>query len=363
MDIKKLLQNKMFKILLGVIGAIVLLIIVIMIVFAIRGTRVSGYAVLEEKMVAAARAYYKENSDKLPKEVGGKSEVDHTTLTAEGHLKNLQNISPKGSTCTGRVIVKNVNHGYFYQAFLDCGDRYKTTTLANYIKSHESMVSTGEGLYEYLGSYIYRGENPRNYIKLGDRLYQIVQLNDDGTIQIISRAKDERVVWDNRYNETREETDGINDYRLSRIRDSLLDYMNSNTFNDKQRNMLEPYSLCIGKVAREETVSLGMECSDVLEGQVAGILPVSSYTYASLDPACKTVLDGSCQNYNYLEVDYNWWTSTAVADNTYQVYSVGKGAYYTKSVSNAYIREYLRLTENTVYVSGEGTFDKPYIIK
>jgi len=120
MDIKKLLQNKMFKILLGVIGAIVLLIIVIMIVFAIRGTRVSGYAVLEEKMVAAARAYYKENSDKLPKEVGGKSEVDHTTLTAEGHLKNLQNISPKGSTCTGRVIVKNVNHGYFYQAFLDC---------------------------------------------------------------------------------------------------------------------------------------------------------------------------------------------------------------------------------------------------
>lgn len=364
-DIKELMNNKMFKMLAMVVASILVLVIVIMLVLSLRVKRVSGYAALEEKMISAAKDYYGENLDALPKEVGGKVEVDSATLTAGKYMKNITDLSPKGSVCSGKVVVKNVNQGYFYQAFVDCGESYQTTTFSNYIKSHVNTVAVGTGLYENGGNYIYRGESPNNYIKFAGRIYRIVQVNVDGTIQMIATEKSDRVVWDDRYNQEREDTVGINDYRVSRLRDTLLSKVNSKMFSDSDRNMLEPFSICLGKVTEDTEVSLGMECSDTLDGQVIGLLPISSYIYASLDATCKTALDGTCQNYNYLETEYNWWTITGDAANTYKAYVVqmNSSAYNTRTASNAVAREVLRLTENSVYVSGDGTLENPYVIK
>lgn len=364
-DVKKLIENKMFRMLAMVVAAILIVVIVIVVILSFRVKRVSGYTALEEKLISSAKAYYHDHSDQLPKLVGGKAEIDSASLTEGKYMKDIVDLSPKDSVCSGKVIVKNVNQGYFYQAFIDCGDHYRTTSFANYIKGHVNAVAIGTGLYENNGNYIYRGENPNNYIKFAGRLYRIVQINSDGTIQIIATEKTDRVVWDDRYNQERKDSVGINDYRVSRLRDTLLSRVNSNAFSDLDRNMLEPFSICLGKVHEESEVSLGMECGDVLEGQVIGLLPISSYIYASLDASCKTAIDGTCQNYNYLKTDYNWWTITADAANSYKVYvaQMNSSAYTTRAVSTAVAREVLKLTENTVYITGDGSFENPYMIK
>ena len=137
-------------------------------------------------------------------------------------MKDLNNISPKKSVCNGKVVVKNVNSSYFYQAFVNCEEAYRTITLSEYIKSHVNTVSIGSGLYQNNDKLIYRGEDPANYIQFAGRVYQILQVNSDGTIDIIATEKREKSVWDNRYNQDRKRNDGINDYSVSRVRDSLL---------------------------------------------------------------------------------------------------------------------------------------------
>lgn len=363
--LKELWKNKLFRMLALVIIAILAIIIIVVIVLSVRGLRVSSYSALEQKMIASAKNYYQNNLDLLPKEVGGKAEVDASTLATNKYMKDIVNISPRNTTCTGKVVVKNVNKGYFYQAFIDCGDKYKTTTFSDYIKSHVMPVTIGDGLYENAGSYIYRGENPDNYVKFAGRVYRIVQINTDGTIEIISTSKTDRVVWDDRFNQERNNNDGINDYAVSRVRDTLLTHVNSNAFTDMDRSMLEPHSLCTGRVAETALSTPGMECSSTVDGQVIGLLPVSSYVYASLDASCQTPTSGTCQNYNYLGASYSWWTLTADSDNSYKTYMVQleSSARNTRAAASAVAREVLRLTENAVYVSGTGTETDPYVIK
>ena len=129
--------------------------------------------------------------------------------------------------------------------------------------------------------------------------------------------------------------------------------------------MMEPYSLCIGKAGSETEIALGSECSSVLENQVIGLLPISSYIYDSLDATCKAPAHGTCQNYNYLEADFNWWSLSTDVDNTYRVYSImsGSSASVVRASALAVPREVLRLTENSVYVSGDGSAANPFVLK
>lgn len=365
MNIKELMENKLFKMLALVIVITLVVIIVILIITLFTGGRVSNYQQLENKLISAARSYYQDNESLLPSSIGAKSEVSSVTLSEGKYIKSLEKIAPNSSTCSGKVVVKNVNNGYFYQAFLNCGDSYNTTAVSDYIKGHTSVVSTGTGLYENNGNYIYRGETPNNYIKFANRLYRIVKINSDSTMDIIATEKKERVVWDDRYNQERDSGEGINTYSVSRVRDTLLNFVNSEAFTDTDRSMLEPYTLCTGKVNPEAEVPYGSECSETIENQIVGLLPISSYIYASIDPDCKKAGDGTCQNYNYLVIDFNWWTLTADQTTTHRVFNVGSysSAYVTRASLEASPREVLRLTENTVYVSGTGTQADPYIVK
>lgn len=365
MDFNKLFENKLFKILAITIGALIVLILVIVLFASLKGGRVSSYSALENKLIVAARNYYQNNATLLPGEVGGKVDVSDSVLTENGYLKEMEKISPKGSTCSGRVVVKNVNGGYFYQAFVNCGDSYQTTTLSSHIKSHVSTVSNGAGLYSVNGDLIYRGENPNNYIKFAGRLYRIVRVRSNDTLDIIAVDKSVRENWDDRYNAERGFNDGINEYSLSRAREYLLNYVNSEAFTDTERNQMEPHSLCVGKVGKDDVITLDMECSNTLEGQVIGLLPISSYMYASLDATCKTFENGTCANYNYLQEGYNWWSITANSATTYHTLGIQSGGsiYSSRCASKYYLREVLRLTENVSYVSGNGTETDPYIVK
>lgn len=367
-DIKELLSNKMFKMLLIVIMVIILIIVGISVFFAIKGTRVKSYEKLDTIVLNAGKKYYNSNTDLLPKEIGSEATVDATTLASEGYMKNLDNISPKGSVCTAEVKVINVNGNYHYASNLDCGSSYKSSNLTDYILTNEAVVAAGDGLYQDGSDYVYRGEYPNNYIEFSDELYRIVSINEDKSITIINSEREKtsiRSVWDDRYNPDRKYNDGINDYTVSRIKDNLLDYLNGESFTDSDRSMLMYQNLCIGKVG-EENINRNQECSQTFDNQIVGLLPISNYKYASLDINCTGATSASCQNYNYLaKFNANWWTITGGTARTSFAYAIqSSGKPYTSTCSNgAYLREVLRLTNNVMYVSGNGTIESPYVIK
>lgn len=369
-DIKELLSNKMIKTVIIGVMVVILLIIGISVYFSIKGRRINDYAALENVVLNAAERYYKENLDRLPKEIGATSSIDDVTLSTDKYMKEMVNIAPKGVSCRAEAFVKNVNGNYSYYVDLDCGDNYSSQTLSDYILANQQIVTTGAGLYENNGDYVYRGEFVNNYLSFAGRIYQIVSINSDKSITIINSTRDKKLdkpSWDDRYNpDSGYGKNGINDYKVSRIKEFLNDYVDSASFTDNDRSKLMYQSLCIGKVGENDIVSRNMECSETYDNQIIGLLPVSNFDFASLDSECTTVSSRSCQNYNYLsKFDTSWWTLTGSTEKTYRSYAVGynSSAQVSMCSNESYPREVLRLTNLVGYSSGNGTEISPFVIK
>ena len=85
----------------------------------------------------------------------------------------------------------------------------------------------------------------------------------------------------------------------------------------------------------------------------------------SIDPNCKTVVDYSCQNYNYLATSYKWWLITAVKDNTKEAYGIDSSGVAAPTTTSSYMypRIVIMLDSNVLFKNGKGTESNPYKIK
>lgn len=332
------------------------------------------YAEVEKHMKTAAITYLKNNSDELPTENDQSITISDTTLVNSGLMKSVnEQLKAKGYTCTGEVIVTNINGGFRYNPILDCGDRYSSIKLIDYINNNVTIVESGNGLYNLNNELVYRGDKVDNYIKLSNKTYRILKITNNEVYIIYTDLVDELdTIWDNRYNIDRKTTIGINDYTISKIRDNLdALYNGSILLSDNDKLMIGSYDLKIGARDKNETNKTGsVENSKVLEKQYIGLLPVYDFMNASIDKNCNTTIDRSCMNYNYLSrYNFSWWLSTVNSANTYSAYRVsgnsGSGGYIESAATNvtAYLRPVLKLATDVMYVSGDGSSKNPIIIK
>ena len=176
------------------------------------------------------------------------------------------------------------------------------------------------------------------------------------------------MVEKNRYNNEKKSKIGINNYELSRARDYVNNLYKENTlFTDEEKLLISNYNLYIGKRSLNDEDKTGLtEKEKILENQYIGLLPAYDYINASIDPTCKSVNTESCNNYNYLATyDNSWWLLTGVKDNTYEAYKIegGRTLYSSKSSTKARIKPVIALIKDTLYVSGDGSKEKPYKIK
>lgn len=365
---KDLGKKKLLMIAGAIVGIVVLIIIILLIYHAINGSKTS-YTDIENKVLAASKKYYNKNKELLPENDGLEVRIDDVTLTAAGYLKSMSSLTKNlnGASCSAEVVVRNVNGNYRYTPLLNCGEEYSSKTLASYINDNVSKVYTGEGLYELNGELVYRGEAPNNYVKISGKTYRIVKVVDNEVV-LISNEKIEKDVWDDRYNVDRTMNDGINDYPVSRIYEKLNTLYNDNKIvsaNDK--SLLASHTLYIGKRNSSDNYNDGsIEKSQYFENQYVGLLPLYDYINASVDENCQSADNNSCANYNYLNYyDYNWWTITADASNSFRVYRVSSTGEVdiSKASSNGYIRPVIYLAKDVLYVSGTGTIADPFIIK
>ena len=127
--------------------------------------------------------------------------------------------------------------------------------------------------------------------------------------------------------------------------------------------------MCVaGRSESEKGSNDSIECSETLNDQYLGALTLSEYIYSSLDPNCNSAETKECQNYNYLSKDENtnsWWLVTPVKENTYQTYYIS--SYGSIDVANCSTnlasRPTIYLSPETIYTSGTGSLEDPYVIK
>lgn len=346
---------------------VVLITIILLIYNAIFGK--TSYKDIEDKLAKAAKEYYSDNSSLLPKSDNEEVTITDSTLTASGKLKSMSELTKKmkNVSCTATVIVNYAAGEYRYTPLLDCGKDYLTKTFSSYISNDVVKVYTGSGLYEMNGELVYRGEEPNNYVDFSGKTWRIVKVENDHVVMILDE-KGDKVVWDDRFNTERNANDGINDYTVSRIYDTLKsNYSGDSLFNKNSKKQLSVHSLYIGKRYDDDITNDGsIEKSNYFENQYIGLLPAYDFINASLDVNCSSINNASCSNYNYLtHFEYSWWTLTGDADNTYKVYRVSSDGNIEaiRASSNGYVRPVIYLAKDVLYSKGTGTSEDPFIIK
>ena len=367
-------RMKMFRFmkLIIIIAAILLLILFIASLFS--GKKKYTYSDVESVMKKAAISYFEDHPESLPLEDESIVEIDASNLIAEERMKDFSFYITDGDTCNGSVQVEKINADYLYTPYLTCGDSYITIELSKKVVSDNSVVTNGYGLYSIKGGYAFRGEIVNNYVKLGEHFWRIVKITSNNNIVLISNEGISYTQpWDNRYNQEQLYEAGINQYSASRIREYLDKiYKNPSEKNgedilaESARARMVSYNVCTGKrTLNSESKDNTEECSEVLKNQKMGLLTLSDYLYASVDPNCKSGSTKSCKNYNYLTMKEDWWLVTANKDDSSTVFSVTRNGNVTAdSASNyAVVRPVIYLNSNVLYKSGKGTLEKPYLVR
>lgn len=370
MNLKKMniknIDNKLYRMIAICTIIMIPIIIVIIIIAVIFGGKVS-YEKLQDRMKDAAIAYTKDTK-KLPLTDGGVIKISYEDLVKNKNIKSMKKMlgEKKADICEGFVTVRNNNNYYLYSPYLNCKDKYTTNTIYSKIIETNKIVDKGNGLYKNSNNYIFRGEFVNNYVEFANQTWRILGINDDNSIRMIQQRSEKETEWDNRYNITEKNNDGINDYLVSRIRDVVNEtYNDKEIFTDNDKAYIISKDLCIGKRSETDTVNDGsIECSSKLDKQPLGLIQVNEYLAASIDPNCHMINDNSCKNYNYLvDIDRSFWSLTASIGNTNRVYKISGSPYSTYASNYAYANIVTNISGEAIYASGSGTIENPYKIR
>ena len=117
---KNLLENKMFKVFVGMILLIILIIVIAIVLVSGKNKTLS-----EQDLINAAQSYYQKNPNLLPKENYDSATIQLSTLVANGYISSNKN----GGTCPSYVIVTNMNGTYSYTPFIKCNDNNRMRSI------------------------------------------------------------------------------------------------------------------------------------------------------------------------------------------------------------------------------------------
>ncbi len=295
--------------------------------------------------------------------------------------------------------------------------RAKGNIIDNSVDITDNVVTEGDGLYEDIyeeGRYVYRGQNPNNYITFNGETWRIIAKETDGTYKIIrndtlpARAFDEanhRSTEKNSYctypsrgcgvyaavDGTFSTPSGSQSGTVtedSSIKIYLNDDYYVNNINETAKGQMTSHSFNIGAV--EDLDESGAE-ADSIEKNIAGekkyqwtgnvgLANVSDILRASTNPLCTSVttsFNGTNEcNSNYLldkgaASGLYYWTINAYSDESggsssrawngivFSSYAVVD--HFDAYASNRAPRPVVFLKSDTT-LSGSGTSDDPFTI-
>ncbi len=353
--------------LIGGLGGIILLILILVLLNKLTQKEYLSYENVELKLVSAAEKYYNDNQNLLPRIEGGTSTITLAALVNGGYIKPLSNYLKDGSSCDARVVVTK-NLSYDYVPYLNCGENYISMELYKKVLSDNTITNAGAGLYNIGNEKVFRGEVKNNYVMLNDKLWRITRIDNNNNLVLISSFRTDSFIWDDRYNKEIDLDYGINNYNVSRIKESIEnEYYNGELLTDKEKSKVVSSKACIGSRKNNQIGSYkAIECSELSEKETPiRLFTVGEYLEASVDPYCKTLEDKGCVNYNYIHDLLNsFWTITKGQKNSSYVYTItSNGISEIRTNSSKQVRYVILLGTKTIYSTGSGTYEDPYKIR
>ncbi len=270
------------------------------------------------------------------------------------------------------------------------------------IDYNKILNNLGNGLYTdetEENRYIYKGENPDNYVKLGDELYRIIALEEDGTFLLIkNNSLENKEVYDagDRYGDNAYcSYDGsaskkgcnifgnnntIIDSKTSNVKNQINGfalpekdaYVNSILYkwyydlDDNIKTLINIHKFNVGYASNKEGQNLKKAVISEHKYQwqgYAALATVSDYVKASSNGDCNTIYECSnkseCSNTNWMPKDL--WLITPYISSKSEVYSVRDGlVMHENAAYENYIYPVFYLNSGVSF-SGSGTSNDPYI--
>lgn len=362
------IRENLLKILI-VLGVIIIIIIAVS--SCSNKTIVSSSSKYEQKeydMINATQKFISKRNNYIPKNIGDEKTIKLSLLTQNKEIDNLTANEDSNVSCNGYVIVKKVSKSkYKYIPHLKCGKYYETMSLSDYVIKNSKKVEDEDGLYEEGNGYIFKGENPNNYVYDNEVYYRIISINGNNEVKLISTEDFDSTSFDDRFNSQYDDTVGINNFRKSRLKETLENiYKNKEYFSPNLRSYIIPHDFCIGRRGNEDdnNISGNVECSDTIKSKI-GVINTSEYLKASLDSGCNSISKYECSNYNYfLKISSSMATLNANKNDTSKVYVISGGIVEMVDAEDDYdVYPVLYLDKNALYKSGKGTYENPYILR
>lgn len=361
----------------AIFGVMVLLILAIYLMTSLKPRYVS-FDDVEEKIAAATEKYFKKHPELLP-QTDGSHTLAYDNLVQDKVIEPLSKVVKGGEKCGAVITIVKSGANYSYMPYVNCGSDYTTVELYKKVLQDNKLVGEGNGLYMTKDNeYFFRGNVKNNYVSFGSvtvkkkttpLIWRILSIKD-GNIKLISTTKlDERVKWDDRWNETENGFDGYNEFERSKISEYLTNLYTSNSvLNANESGKLVPMKLCVGARNKNDQSKTGAtECAKLSnDNYYFGTITPYEYMRISLDSNCNGLKNRSCSNYNFLSsLNHSTeWTVTSTDENNYKAYTFSGTAFSESNTSNkSYIYPVITINSYAFFKNGDGTSENPYLVK
>ncbi len=361
------MSDQLKKIMIGVSAGFVLLLVILFIASSCQH-KVKDYSAYEKEMIKAAKAHFKNHEDDLPTENKQTSEYTLKEMIENKEITDyIKAFDDESLKCEGSVTVTNNNGYQLYTTELDCGDKYTSKTLREKI-IEDSLVESGQGLYELGNEYVFKGNRINNYATFNGETYRIISIEEDGNINLLQQKTEMNCTWDTHYNPELNQY-GLNVYyqdgeRPSTINECLAKIYKNN-FTDESKAFMATQKSCYGARSKDDITTDGStECSLYKDNEPLSLIAAYEYIRASIDTNCINISSKSCSNYNWIR-DNKTTTFLITPDSTrsdFVYYKNNTGLSTTTVTNTMYTLVKVQIDKKTNYTKGSGTEEDPYII-
>lgn len=308
---------------------------------------------------------------KTREEMNGCIEIKYNESTSQYNTKYYDD------TCSSLTTNKNLiadPHGYIRkyvnnELVIDNVNPIDPSGIT-IVKQYDSLIlyegNTTQGLYDLEDNYVFRGSDPRNYVKIADTndLWRIISINKkDYTMKLIRTSLLASNQWDS--------TAGTN-FENATVNSEILDkFIEENSTIGKIKNkIVEEATWNVGVVSDNEVnvnILKSLEASGTMINN-AGLINISDYVLASTNNECfNNFKSNNCSSDNYLSTQFSGTTWTLNSDGS-NIWVIG-GMPLLKSSSDLYNIYPVIVVKPSLYITNMenidtiGTSTNPYILK
>ena len=365
-----------------IVIAIISLIIFPVVTKQIAKSKQDLYNVQVENIIKAAKDMVLDNPDLLDEnhviptlisieEMQSATNKEGVSYLEDGTIKSPLDQSEMHGTVV--ITYDEASKGYIYEykektkselSSLIVTRAAKTIIAKNNIHTNEAE----SGLFEDVtnNEYIFKGENPNNFIKIGTSLWRVISIDKDTyTMKVAKTTHNVKSLWANSSSEV--------NLSFSNTALKIYTYLNSdfyNTLSDSLKSLVVENSTwnigsVSGNIKEVKTLKQTEEKSETFHANV-GLLTVSDYANATYTLSCrKDFTQSACAITNYLVLDKEYFLLNPVS-NAKMLWTispnVGNALNKASSTVQLNVVPVINLKAKSEISGGEGTVENPYIL-